>query len=130
MSEVVIGEVGIWYHMITVISLLSFKLAVLFVGYLIAKLGHDLLIKGVTGEFKFQTKFKDSTADLISASPGLFFILMATVLIGIGIIKDKPLETTVTTRSISTTAEGAIKERAKETKPELPDHPKKEESNE
>lgn len=125
MTEVVYKEIGIWYHVITVVSLLTFKLAVLFVGYLIAKLGHDLLIKGVTGEFKFQTKFKESTADLISASPGLFFIFMATVLIGIGIIKDKPLETTVTKRTISTSAEGDLKERKKEKKPELPDQPNK-----
>ena len=96
---------GIWYHVTTVVSLLIFKLVVLFVGYLIAKLGHDLLIKGVTGEFKFQTKFKESTADLVSASPGLFFILMATILISIGILKDKPFETKVTERKITSGVE-------------------------
>lgn len=103
-------DVGIWYHVTTVVSLLIFKLVVLFVGYLIAQLGHDLLIKGVTGEFKFQTKFKESTADLVSASPGLFFILMATILISIGILKDKPFETKVTetriTSGVETTPNG------------------------
>lgn len=112
-------EIGILYHVTTVVSLLVFKLAVLFVGYLIAKLGHDLLIKGVTGEFKFHTQFKESTADLISASPGLFFILMATILISIGILKDKPFETKVTERIIKTGAETKLKG-TMDTKPPVP----------
>lgn len=94
------GNEGIMYHITTVSSLIIFKLSVLVVGYLIAKLGYELLVKGVTGEFKFKTKFKDSTVDLVSASPGLFFILMATILISIGILKDKPFETKVTTKSV------------------------------
>ncbi len=64
-----------------------FRLAVLIVGYLIAKLGYQLLIKGVTGEFRFQTQFKGVKSDLISASPGLFFILMATILIASAVLK-------------------------------------------
>lgn len=118
------NELGIWYHITTVISLLVFKLAVLFVGYLIAKLGFDLLVKGVTGEFKFQTKFKDSTADLISASPGLFFILMATILIAIGILKDKPFETKVTKLEkqlgVQTSAESAVTSKNGDIKPPVP----------
>ncbi len=124
------NETGIWIHAITVISLMTFKLSILFVGYLIAKLGHDLLVKGVTGEFKFQTQFKGSTADLVSASPGLFFILMATVLISIGIIKDKPLETTLTKKSISSSAEQATKAKEKEQKPELSIDPEEGKGNE
>jgi len=93
---------AIWYHLVTVIPLLLFKLAVLIVGYLFAKLGHNLLIKGISGEFKFHAGFKGSKADVVSASPGLFFILMATILISVAIIKDKPYSTKVTTEILST----------------------------
>lgn len=96
---------AIWYHVVTVVSLILFKLAVLFVGYLIAKLGYNLLVKGVSGEFKFHTEIKGTKADLVSASPGIFFILMATVLIAVGVLKDKPFETTVTERQIQSGAE-------------------------
>lgn len=92
-SESTDWETGIWYHAITVFSILVFKVATLVVGYLLARLGYDLLIKGVTGEFKFHTEVKGTKADLISASPGLFFILMATIIIGIGIFKTTPFET-------------------------------------
>jgi hypothetical protein len=64
----------IYYHVVTVGGLLPFKLAVLFVGYLIARLGYDLLIKSVTGEFKFHTEVKGTKADLVSAFPAAFFI--------------------------------------------------------
>ena len=41
--------------LITTISGFIFKIGVLFVGYLIARMGYDLLLKGVTGKFKFKT---------------------------------------------------------------------------
>lgn len=112
----------IWYHLVTVGSLLLFKLTVLLVGYLIARLGHDLLIKGVSGEFKFHSEIKGGKADLVSASPGLFFILMATVLIAIGVIKDKPFETTITRASVASSGEKAPDKRAGD-KPNLPSKP-------
>lgn len=112
---------GIWYHAITVISLISFKLAVLVVGYFIAKLGYQLLVKGVTGEFKFRTEFKDTKADLVSASPGIFFIAMATILIATAIIKDIPFETTVTQRKVESSAEQRIEEDAIKEKPVAPE---------
>ncbi len=113
--------VAIWYHIVTVSSLILFKLAVLFVGYLIAKLGHDLLIKGISGEFKFHAEIKGTKADLISASPGVFFILMATVLMAVGVIKDKPFETKVTERLIQSGGEQAPQRQAS---PESPPKPK------
>ena len=114
--------VAIWYHIVTVSSLILFKLAVLFVGYLIAKLGHDLLIKGVSGEFKFHTEIKGTKADLVSASPGIFFILMATILIAVGVIKDKPFETKVTERLIQSGAEQTAQQQAPPNKkPKLPE---------
>ena len=77
-------------HITTVLGILVFKLTVLVVGYLFARLGYNLLIKGVGGEFKLRTELKGMKADLVSASPGLFFIAMATVMIGVAIWKDKP----------------------------------------
>jgi hypothetical protein len=117
---------AIWYHVITVGTLLTFKLAVLLVGYLIAKLGYQLLLKGVTGEFKFQTEFKGAKADLASVSPGLFFILMAAILIAVGVIKDKPFETIVTTGVVQTSAESDKATKASDGKPTLPGTPQKE----
>jgi hypothetical protein len=117
---------GIWYHVVTVESLLIFKLAVLFVGYLIGKLGYELLVKGVTGQFKFHTEFQGAKADLVSVSPGLFFILMATILIAIGVIKDKPFETKVTSGAVQTIGEPGNKGKTTGEKPPLPEQPQKE----
>lgn|GEM_PF-1724449 len=124
-AEAVMDENAIWYHVVTVVSLVIFKLAVLVIGYLIARLGHDLLVKGVSGEFKFHTEFKGTKADLISASPGVFFILMATILIAIGVIKDKPFATKVTRTQIETAGERTGQD-TPGNKPGLPPSPPKE----
>jgi len=116
----------IYYHVVTVGGLILFKLAVLVVGYLIARLGHDLLIKGVSGQFKFQAEIKGTKADLVSASPGLFFTLMATALIVIAVVKDKPFETTVTTTSLASGAEHQSKRDLPKAKPVLSEPPEKE----
>ena len=115
-------EYAIWFHVVTVFSLVLFKLAVLFVGYLIARLGHDLLLKGVSGEFKFHSEIKGVKADLISASPGIFFILMATILIAVGVIKDKPFETRVQAQTIESGAEQNVPRsaRGEASRPKLP----------
>lgn len=118
-------EQSIGYHVVTVGGLVLFKLAVLFVGYLVARLGHDLLLKGVSGQFKFRTEFKGAKADLVSVSPGVFFVLMGTVLIAIGVIKDKPFETRITQTSLQSGAERASGPLAPDVKPVLPDLPRK-----
>lgn len=112
---------AIWYHVVTVVSLVLFKLVVLVVGYLIARLGYELLVKGVTGQFQFKTEFKGSRADLVSASPGLFFILMAAILIAIGILKDKPFATTVTVRGLQSGTEHTGEPMRESAKPALPE---------
>ncbi|MFQ5633505.1 MAG: hypothetical protein ACE5I1_32460 [bacterium] len=121
---------AIWYHVVTVVSLVTFKIVVVFVGYLIGKLGYELLIKGVSGEFKFHTEFKGSKADLVSASPGIFFILMATILIAIGILKDKPFETVISERIIRSAAEQQQTEQTKKGEIQLPEEPPVEGQNE
>lgn len=79
-------------HIITVASILTFKLGVLIVGYFVMKLGHDLFIKGVTGSFEFKGSWVGARADLVSASPGLFFILMGTFLVAVGIVSKNDFE--------------------------------------
>jgi hypothetical protein len=92
-------------HMITVFSILTFKLAVLVVGYLIARLGFELLVKGITGQFKFSAKLNENSADLISASPGIFFIFLAVTLISIAILKDKPFSLSLSGPNLQSEAE-------------------------
>lgn len=82
-------------HLTTVLSVLTFKIAALIVGYLIVKLGYILLRKGITGGFSFKGNFQGFSADLVSASPGLLFLLLGVVLLSIAVIKDKPFSTKV-----------------------------------
>ncbi len=44
-----------------------FELAVPIVDRLFAKLGHDLSVEGISGQFKFFAEFKGSKADLVGA---------------------------------------------------------------
>jgi len=76
--------------LITVLPILIYKLSVLVVGYLVAKMGYQLLIKGVTGEFKFKSNLQGFKADLVSASPGTFFVLLGVLMMIISITKDNP----------------------------------------
>jgi hypothetical protein len=74
-------------HLVTGLLLWSYKIAILIIGYLFARMGYMLLIKGITGEFKFSAQLKGGKADLVSASPGIFFILMAAAIIAFGLYK-------------------------------------------
>ncbi len=81
-------------HLVTVLSILLFKLSALFIGYFVVKLGYELLVKGITGEFKFRGSIAGGKADLVSASPGLLFLLLGVILMGTAVLKDKPFLTT------------------------------------
>jgi hypothetical protein len=113
----------IWLHLATVIPLLTFKIVVLVIGYFIAKLGHNLLVQGVSGKFKFSTGFKGMKADLISASPGLFFILMAFLMISLAIIKDTPFSTKYT-ESLNKEVNNVHQKMESQSKPPKPYFPK------
>ena len=86
---------ALWLHSITAGSIWTYKIAILVLGYLIVRLGYNLFIKGVTGKFKFTAEIKGAKTHLISASPGLFLILMGTIVVGIGLYKGLSLETTI-----------------------------------
>jgi hypothetical protein len=80
-------------HLVSTFFVWAYKIATLILGYLFAKLGHDLFLRGVKGEFKFHAEMKGVKADLASASPGLFFILMGTVIVAVGLYKGLSIET-------------------------------------
>ena len=80
-------EYGHLQQLISVSFVAAFKLAALLVGYLGAKLGHDLFLRGITGEFTFRADLKGWKADLVGASPGLFFILMGAAIVTVTIYR-------------------------------------------
>jgi hypothetical protein len=59
---------------------ISLKLAVLVVAFKTIRLGHDLLLRGVKGEFSFSGSAGGLSADLKSVSPGLLFVLLGVSL--------------------------------------------------
>ena len=58
------------------------KVFCFYLGYLIVKLGYNLMTDGIKGEFKFFAEFTKLKGGLISASPGLLFLLLGVILIG------------------------------------------------
>lgn len=58
------------------------KIVCFIIGYLIIRLGYNLISSGVKGEFKFSGKLGGLTTDLRSVSPGLLFVLLGVLLIG------------------------------------------------
>jgi hypothetical protein len=80
-------------HLVTVLAILFFKLVVLVAGVLITWMGYSLMVKGVTGEFKFSANYHGLKSGLASASPGLLFLLLGVLLLITAVFKDKPFET-------------------------------------
>jgi len=113
---------GLSFYLVTVMAVLLFKLSVLLVGYLISKLGYELLIKVISGEFKFKANGQRSKADVASASFSIFFIFLGAALIFIAVFKDKPFDTIVTDQT-SPPMRGKIEFKIDKTeKPELLKH--------
>ena len=88
-----VNELIFWQGIIFFFLLVAMKVFLFWIGYLITKLGADLLRDGIRGEFKFKTELRGVRADLASASPGLFFALLGTFLIGYAVFVDKPVDT-------------------------------------
>ena len=83
---------------------ITLKLVVSIIAYKIVKLGYDLLLRGVKGEFQFSGQIAGNKADLKSASPGLLFVLLGCAVMAIAITtkfpqkidyKDKPAITDI-----------------------------------
>jgi hypothetical protein len=68
------------------------KIACFIIGYLVVRLGYDLLKRGVKGEFKFSTEMSSMKVDLASVSPGLLFVLLGCIVIGYAMYVEKPIK--------------------------------------
>ena len=71
--------------------LIVMKIVVFILGYLTIRMGYKLISSGVEGKFKFAAKLGGLKTDLASVSPGLLFVLLGVMLIGIAIYIDKPI---------------------------------------
>jgi hypothetical protein len=105
-------------HVTTLFFGWSYKIVALVVGYLFARLGYALFLKGVTGQFTFHMELKGAKADLVSASPGLFLILMGAIIIGVGLYRGMSVQITERPRVAEPAKEGRLPERP--ARPELP----------
>lgn len=74
------------------ISIVALKITAFVLGYLIVRLGHDTLIKGVTGEIDFGFSGSGFKTKLKAASPGALFVLMGAAIIIWGLAVKKPME--------------------------------------
>ncbi|WP_340111870.1 hypothetical protein [Maribellus mangrovi] len=82
------------------ISVLVMKITAFIIGYLVVKLGHDTLVKGITGEFDFGFEGSGISTKLKSASPGTFFVLMGTAIIIWSMVAEKPLRINTTPATV------------------------------
>ena len=105
-------------HFTTMFFGWSFKVCALVIGYLFARLGYALFLKGVTGEFKFRMELKGAKADLVSASPGLFLILMGAIIVTAGLYTGISVRITEGSGATVPAIEQPILERPR--RPELP----------
>ena len=71
--------------------LLILKLSCFGIGFLIVRLGHSLMLAGAKGEFKFTGSLVGLKSGLVSASPGLLYLLLGTILIGYAMFVDKEI---------------------------------------
>ena len=74
------------------VCILIIKVTALILGYLIVKLGHDTLIKGITGDIDFGFEGKGLTTKLKAGSPGAFFVLAGAAVIMWALFVEKPFE--------------------------------------
>jgi hypothetical protein len=79
--------------MTSVLSVGIEKILALFLGYRIVKLGYDALVAGIQGKFDLGGKARGGfELRFVSASPGLLFVLLGTILIGWAIYVPKPVD--------------------------------------
>ena len=78
------------------ISILLLKITAFVLGYLIVRLGHDTMIKGVSGQINFGFSGSGVSAKLKSATPGALFVLLGSAIIIWGLVVQKPMDIRVT----------------------------------
>jgi hypothetical protein len=74
------------------ISVLLLKITAFVLGYLIVRLGHDTMIKGVKGDIDFGFSGSGYEVKLKSAIPGGLFVLAGAAIIVWGLTVQKPLD--------------------------------------
>ena len=72
-----------------IISVTVLKMTCFVLGFLTIRFGYYLVRDGITGQFKFSTKFQGISADLQSVSPGLLFLFLGIFLIGYAMFVEK-----------------------------------------
>lgn len=70
-----------WLIIANLLLLFALKALCLLLGYGVVRMGASLLREGVRGEFKFHGSLPGAKSDLVSASPGLLFLLLGIWLI-------------------------------------------------
>ena len=78
-----------------ILSVTAIKITAFVIGYLIVKLGHDTLVRGVTGDIDFGIEGKGLKTKLKAGSPGAFFVLAGAAIILWGLFVSKPLNISV-----------------------------------
>jgi len=77
------------------IAVVVIKVTALILGYLIVRLGHDTMIKGVTGDIDFGFSGSGVSTKLKSGSPGALFVLAGAAVIIWALWVEKPFEAEV-----------------------------------
>lgn len=73
------------------LSVTAIKITAFVLGYLIVRLGHDTLIKGITGEIDFGFTGQGVEAKLKAGSPGAIFIVAGAAIIIWGLTVERPM---------------------------------------
>ncbi len=103
------------------LSILVLKITACVLGYLIVRLGHDTLIKGISGEIDFGFSGSGIKTTLKSGSPGAFFVLMGAAIILWGLTVQKPMEIKMLPSSGSPIVENTKEEGAPLHRTSVPD---------
>lgn len=73
-------------------AILIMKVTAFIIGYKIVALGYSALEKGLKGEFNFTADVtKGGKLALVSASPGLLFVLLGSCVVAWALFVDKPV---------------------------------------
>jgi len=75
-----------------ILAVLVLKVSALVLGYLIVRLGHDTLIRGVTGAIDFGFSGEGLNLKLKAASPGALFVVAGAAIIVWGLAVQKPMK--------------------------------------
>ncbi|MGA3706561.1 hypothetical protein ACI2T3_24070 [Ralstonia nicotianae] len=102
-----------WLILANLLLLFSLKILCLMLGYGVIRIGANLLREGVRGEFRFQGSLPGVKSDLVSASPGLLFLLLGIWLIAFAMwVKNDGLGYERKTEIDNTTSTGNTEQQA------------------